>query len=188
VGCAPSMSECAVTSVASISTMTCPPSPPPALPPSGRHRDQTRSQAAARADRNAATAPSAVNASAPNAANNRETVGSEATIFRGLSNPPRRQRGISGRGDFCVTLGRADKGRPAGRGALTTQDPETADTPSSNEAQSSTAGSPVANAFDPPGVARVRAPTAQLAIHTVITAPPPSSQIPRKTWICSSLM
>jgi hypothetical protein len=65
--------------VASISTTTCPPSRVPAVPASGRRRDQTRSRAAARAERNAATAASVMAALTANAANNRDTVGSEAT-------------------------------------------------------------------------------------------------------------
>ena len=77
---APSLSECAVTTVASMSTMTCPPSRVPGVPASGRRRDQTRSRAAARAARTAVTAPSAVMASALDVANNRDTVGSEATV------------------------------------------------------------------------------------------------------------
>ena len=59
--------------------MTCPPSRVPGVPASGRRRDQARSRAAARATRNAATAASVVAVSTANAANNRDTVGSEAT-------------------------------------------------------------------------------------------------------------
>ena len=59
--------------------MTCPPSRVPAVPANGRRRDQARSRAAARAERSAATAVSVAAASTANAANNRETVGSEAT-------------------------------------------------------------------------------------------------------------
>lgn len=73
------------TTVASISMMTCPPSRVPGVPASGRRRDQTRSRAAARAERSAATAASVLAVSTANAANNRETVGSEAT-------PPNRSR------------------------------------------------------------------------------------------------
>lgn len=65
--------------MASISTMTCPPSRVRGVPASGRRRDQTRSRAAACAERSAMTAASVVASSTANAANNRDTVGSEAT-------------------------------------------------------------------------------------------------------------
>jgi hypothetical protein len=56
-------------------------------------------------------------------------------------------------------------------GAVTTQDPATADTPGSDGGQSSTVRGPVVNAFDPSGVGEVLADTAQLAIDTFIEVP-----------------
>jgi hypothetical protein len=71
-GAACSFSECAITTVASRSTVTRPPSAPGAFPASAH----TRSRAAARADR---TARSARGASADSTLTSLDTTGSDAT-------------------------------------------------------------------------------------------------------------
>jgi len=70
------LSECAVTRVASMSMITCPPRRRPGVPASGRDRAHTAARAVARAAR---IAGSETSMSAASAATTRETVGSLAT-------------------------------------------------------------------------------------------------------------
>jgi hypothetical protein len=71
-----SLSECAVTSVASMSTITWPPSRVPEVPASGRRRCHIAARASARAAR---TAGNDTSMSPASAVIRRETVGSLAT-------------------------------------------------------------------------------------------------------------
>jgi hypothetical protein len=70
------LSECAPTNLASMSTITCPPSRQPARPDSGRRRAHTAARARATAAR---IAGSDASMSAASAVISRDTVGSEAT-------------------------------------------------------------------------------------------------------------
>ena len=56
-------------------------------------------------------------------------------------------------------------------GAVTTQDPETADTPGATDGQSLSPRSAAVNAFDPPGVANVLASAVQLGFDAFIGVP-----------------
>ena len=76
VGSAPSLSECAVTSVASMSTITWPPDRAPETPASGLRLVHARARASARACR---IAVSAASTSPASVVKTREIVGSEAT-------------------------------------------------------------------------------------------------------------
>ena len=62
--------------------------------------------------------------------------------------------------------------KAAQTGAVTTQDPETADTPDATGGQSLTPRSAAVNALDPSGVANVLASAAQLALDIYVRCPP----------------